>query len=114
MATYSVRCRDSACRHRRVLKRHPDTYVVVPKCAICGERKGWRIEGRAYNKRGLCSCSGPEMCKGQYFPHNPTHPLCEKHPRGEYNQLKRRGVADDEMPLDLLGESMKETDECPF
>jgi hypothetical protein len=50
-------------RHRRALKRLPDRYVVAPKCAICDERKEWRIEGRAYNKPGLCSCQDPEMCK---------------------------------------------------
>lgn len=46
MGTYSVRCRDSACRHRRV--------------------------------------------------------------------LKRQGVADDDIPLEFLGNPMKETDDVPF
>jgi hypothetical protein len=40
MTTYSIRCRNSRCRHRRVSKTHPDDYKIVPKCAACGERRG--------------------------------------------------------------------------
>jgi hypothetical protein len=112
MTTYSVRCRHRACRHRRVTKTHPDQYKVVPKCPACGERKGWRIEQRAYNKRGLCLCSGPAGNSGG-FPHRVTHPLCEHHPKGLYNQLKRQGVADDDMPLDVVTLPLQQG-ECPF
>jgi hypothetical protein len=114
MTTYSVRCKNSKCRHRRVTKKHPDDYKVVPKCAICGLRNGWRIEGREYNRRNTCPCGGPTACKGQEFPHNTTHPLCDHHPRGPYNQAKLRGVADEDIPLEHLGAPMKETDDCPF
>lgn len=110
MTTYSVRCRDSACRHRRVLKRHPDSYLIVPKCAICGQRKGWRIEQRAYNRRDLCSCG-----KSPLYPHRVgKYKFCDHHPRGYYNQAKRQGVADDDIPVEYLGQPMKETDDCPF
>jgi len=114
MATYSVRCKHKACRHRRVAKTHPEDYKVVPACPKCGHRKGWRIENRAYNKRGLCNCSGVEMVRGVRFPHRSTHPLCEENPNGERNQALRRGVKPDELPLELMGEVMKETDDCPF
>lgn len=101
MATFSVRCRHNACRHRRVSTIHPDDYKVVPRCPVCGNRKGWRIENRDYNKRGLCHCSGPDMSatgSGQHFPHRITHPLCDQHPHGFYNQARAKGVAHDDIP----------------
>lgn len=110
MSTYSVRCKDGYCRHRRVLKRHPDTYVIVPKCAICGQRKGWRIEPRGYNKADMCSCGQSPL-----YPHRVgKYKFCDHHPQGFYNQAKRRGVADDDIPLEVMGRTMKETDVCPF
>lgn len=113
MSTYSVRCRHQACRHRRVVRTHPDDYKVVPKCALCGHRKGWRIEGRAYNKRDLCDCGGPIGRDGP-IPHNTTHPMCQHHPEGVKNQMLRAGVTIDDVPLEHVGRQMKATDECPF
>jgi hypothetical protein len=81
-----------------VAATHPDEYKVVPRCAACGARAGWRIEQRAYNKRGLCRCAGPDMAFGRSFPHRTTHPLCDHHPHGYYNQARARGVAHDEIP----------------
>lgn len=98
VTTYSLRCRNSACRHRRVAATHPDDYKVVPRCPVCGATNGWRIEGRAYNRRGLCKCSGPEQAFGRWFPHRTTHPLCDQHPHGFYNQARAQGVAHDEIP----------------
>lgn len=98
MTTYSLRCRNRACRHRRVANTHPDEYKVVPRCPRCGQRKGWRIEARAYNQRKLCHCSGPEMVTGRHFPHRTHHPLCDHHPHGFYNQARARGVAHDDIP----------------
>lgn len=100
MTTYSLRCRNSACRHRRVAATHPDDYKVVPRCPVCGATKGWRIEGREYNRRGLCKCSGPEQAFGRWFPHRTTHPLCDEHPHGFYNQARAQGVAHEEIPSD--------------
>lgn len=99
MTTFSVRCKK--CRHRRVASTHPEDYKVVPKCEVCGARSGWRIENRQYNKRNLCRCSGPEMAFGRYFPHRTTHPLCDQHPHGFYNQARARGVAHDEIPSEF-------------
>jgi len=82
---------------------------------MCGNRKGWRIEQRDYNKRDLCDCNGPISAKGQTFPHNTTHPMCNQHPQGHYNQAKRAGIEDDDIPLDVMpSKTMKETDDCPF
>lgn len=109
MTTYSVRCRDSNCRHRRVSAKHPGDYKVVPRCSACGQRKGWRIEGRQYAKRDRCSCAG--------YPHphqRGTSKFCDHHPQGFYNQAKRRGVPDDDIPLEYIGRPMKEADACPF
>lgn len=114
MSTYSIRCRVDKCRHRRVSKTHPDDYVIVPPCEVCGSTNGWRIERRDYNKRDLCLCSGPLGRNNEPFPHNKTHPECDRHPQGFYNQAKRRGVADEDIPLEHLGIQMKETDDCPF
>lgn len=100
MTTYSVRCRNSHCRHRRVAGTHPDEYKVAPRCAVCDQRAGWRIEDRAYNQRGLCHCSGPDMASGRHFPHRNTHPLCDHHPHGFYNQARAMGVAPEDIPLE--------------
>lgn len=113
MSTYSIRCRNSACRHRRVTRVHPDEYIRVPRCAVCGKTSGWRIEDRAYNRRGLCRCDGPTMAGGKHFPHRTTHPLCDNNPDGERNQALRRGVPVDDLPLELMGEHCG-TDEAPF
>lgn len=99
MTTYSIRCRNHACRHRRVTSIHPDDYKVVPRCPRCGERKGWRIESRAFRRNQTrCWCSGPEMAFGRHFPHQPDHPLCDQHPHGFYNQARARGVAHEDIP----------------
>lgn len=101
MTTYSVRCRNYKCRHRRVVRTHPDEYKRVPACPVCGRRVGWRIEQRAYSKRNLCHCSGPEMTQvdGKMFPHKlAQHRFCDHHPHGFYNQARARGVAHEEIP----------------
>lgn len=113
MSTYSLRCRVDACRHRRVSKTHPDEYKITPPCPVCGSTKGWRIENRDYNKRNLCRCNGPIGRDGP-IPHKTSHPFCDQHPRGIYNQLRREGVPEEEIPLEYLGTPMKETDETPF
>lgn len=113
MTTYSVRCRHKACRHRRVVSTHPDDYKVVPECPACGERKGWRIENRAYNKRNLCHCTGPLGRDNDPFPHNKTHPCCDHHPSGIYNQAKQRGIADEDIPIEFGGLRIEEDEYCP-
>lgn len=115
MTTYSVRCRNAACRHRRVTETHPDDYKVVPACSACGKRAGWRVEGRAYNQRDLCNCSGPEVSQehGKPFPHRTHNPYCDQNPQGPRNQLKARGVTVEDMPLELMGEPCT-TEEAPF
>lgn len=108
--TYNVRCRNSKCRHRRVAKIHPDDYKVVPRCTACNERKGWRIENKQYNKRDICTCGQSPL-----YPHRKgKYKYCDHHPQGFYNQAKRQGVADDELPLDLLGRPLKPSETCPF
>lgn len=101
MSTWSVRCCNSACRHRRVAKTHPDEYKVVPRCTRCGQRKGWRIEARVYNQRQLCHCSGPEVATGRHFPHRTHHPLCDLNKHGFYNQARARGVAHEDVPYEF-------------
>lgn len=101
MTTYSVRCRNGKCRHRRVAETHPDEYKLIPKCQSCNKRVGWRIESRDYNKRNLCYCGGPMNPKtAMPYPHKKTHPMCDCHPLGYYNQAKARGVADEEIPAE--------------
>lgn len=109
MTTYSVRCRHNACRHRRVVHTHPDEYKVVPACPACGNRKGWRIEQRAYNKRDLCRCAGVVGRDGNY-PHNTTHPFCDQHPQGMINQMKRSGMSDQE----IAEYNDRQNGNCPF
>lgn len=98
MSTYSIRCRNCRCRHRRVVKIHPEDYKIIPACESCGKRAGWRIESREYNKRNLCRCDGPLGRDAMPFPHRPTHPMCDQHPFGFYNQAKRAGIDDCDIP----------------
>lgn len=114
MTTYSLRCRNGKCRHRRVGHIHPDDYKLVPRCTSCGLRSGWRIEGREYNKRNLCNCSGVVSERGN-FPHRKgRHPMCEFHPEGVANQARRAGVGMEDIPFEYLGTPMKEDQPCPF
>lgn len=109
MTTYSVRCRNSTCRHRRVATVHPDDYKRPPKCPCCGSTKGWRIELRQYSKRDRCTCSG--------YPHphqKASSKFCDHNPQGPYHQAKRHGASDDDIPLEYLGRKMKEDEPCPF
>lgn len=101
MTTYSIRCRHNACRHRMRSKKHPDDMQAVP-CPSCGNVKGWRLENREYNKRGLCHCEGPQLSQefGKGFPHRTTHPYCDHHPHGFYNQARARGVAHEDIPME--------------
>lgn len=85
----------------------------MPRCPVCGSTKGWRIEQRAYNKRGLCKCDGPTMTNGKHFPHRTTHPLCDNNPDGERNQVLQRGVSAEDLPLELMGTACTD-DEAPF
>lgn len=103
MTTYSVRCRNAQCRHRRVSTVHPDQYIATPRCAACGLQRGWRIEQRTYNKKKLCNCSGPAMLKAQQFPHKTTHHYCDQHPKGYYNQARHMGIPHDEIPVEFGG-----------
>jgi hypothetical protein len=106
--------------------KHPDEYVRPPKCEVCGsvkmvmrgkkkiERKyGWRIEGQ-YEKREVCRCNNV-VGKGGAFPHKKgEHAMCDHHPNGPYNQAKRAGIKDDDIPLEHMGRKMKNSDPCPF
>lgn len=95
-----------------MVRTHPDDMQAV-KCTACGHTKGWRIEQRAYNQRNLCTCSGPEIGQehGKYYPHQKTHPLCDHHPHGIYNQARAKGYDHDDIPLEYRPET---TDECSF
>jgi hypothetical protein len=98
MATYSLRCRNYLCRHRYVSHTFP--YKQPPACPVCLKKAGWRVEGRAYNKRNLCRCGGPIGRDGP-IPHNTGHPYCDHHPLGPYNQAKRAGVEDHDIPAEF-------------
>jgi hypothetical protein len=102
MTYYTVRCRNSKCRHRRNTKLHPDDQKLVWPCPICGQRKGWRIEAKLYNKRNLCNCSGVvDMERNREFTHRKgKHPSCDHHPEGIYNQARARGVPRDDIPAE--------------
>lgn len=110
MTTYSVRCRNSACRHRRVSPTHPDDYKQRYRCPSCKTFAGWRIEARAYNKRELCGCGMSPL-----YPHRRgKYKYCEHHPEGPYNQAKRQGVADDDIPLAYMPAKPCTSDTPPF
>lgn len=117
MASYPVRCRNGACRHRRQSKTHPFDYKKVPICLVCGQRAGWRIEHQAVDNRELCDCGGV-MGRVRSVRHKTSHPLCIKHPDGARNQLLRAGHKENELfdllPLDALGRKVGPDESCPF
>jgi hypothetical protein len=45
------------------------------------------------------------------YPHRTTHPFCDNNPRGPYNQLKRQGVKDSDMPFEVAAPVKGD---CPF
>lgn len=122
MKRYPVRCRNNKCRHRRLTSVHPDDYKVVPACLVCGERKGWRIEHQAVDKRELCECGGvvhlSTAHNARAVRHKIDHPMCLKNPEGARNHLLRAGCKESELfdllPLDALGRKMSENEPCPF
>jgi hypothetical protein len=93
------------------LHKHPDDYKVEQPCPACHKTAGWRIEQRQYNKRNLCTCGGPECIQinGENFPHRTTHPYCDQHPEGFYNQAKQRGIPDEDIPPEYVPARIKET-----
>jgi hypothetical protein len=97
---------------RRVSRVHP--IADDSKCPSCGSVKGWRIEQRTYNKRGLCYCSGPMGRDNCSFPHRVTHPCCDQHPNGYRNQALARGMTQQDIPLEYLGTRMAADADCPF
>lgn len=111
MASYSLRCRNYKCRHRRISKIHPDDAKLVYRCPSCKKKKGWRIENRAYNKKDLCTCG-----KVPLYPHRKgKHKYCTYHPEGIYNQAKRQGVPDEDIPYEHMPHrNMEEDEPCPF
>lgn len=60
------RCRCRQCDGRRTLTKHPDFYVRLPRCIVCGG-KDWRVDwyrtSRIEAKRTTC------FCIGRAFPH---------------------------------------------
>lgn len=112
MPTYSLRCRNAACRHRRTSKTHPDDYRRMPACEVCGAKKGWRIEScKSWHKHQACNC-GQVVGRDRPIPHNRWHPLCDQHPEGKRNQLLRQGVTEADLPIELMGKPCR--GDCPF
>lgn len=69
---FSVRCRNSKCRHRRMTTTHPDSFAAKKTvCKACGSTKGWRIELRLYVKNQVVC-----HCNGYWFPHRYNSPMC--------------------------------------
>jgi len=63
VSRYHVRCSNRACRARRVLSRHPDSYLRLPRCDSCG-RSGpgtWTIDPwltKRNTRLEGCTCAG--------------------------------------------------------
>jgi len=92
--------------------KHPDD-MQTEECPSCKNTKGWRLEARTYNKRNLCHCEGPQLSQelGKSFPHRVTHPYCDHHPMGFYNQARARGVAHEDIPTEYGGGKAEDEDE---
>lgn len=99
-----VRCRK--CEARRVLNRHPDNYLRPPKCRSCGHT-AYRVVTNY--PRPLCGCSG------YHFIHRKGSLLCEHHPEGFANRVRRmKGATKDDILDALLDCPGKVSIECPF
>lgn len=73
-------CRCSRCQTRRVLARHPLSYVVQPRCANCGARD-WRPD-KWMNERN----SKAMTCRGEcmHYPHRRGSRGCWYQANGEW------------------------------
>lgn len=76
---YHVRCGNSKCRQRRVLKMHPDEYIRLPACTACGTKKyyvsNWM--NRRNTKAVSCRCPGYMHCsEGGEWPHRKGSKYC--------------------------------------
>lgn len=91
---HHTRCR--SCGHRRKLKRHPDEYLIQPRCE-CGARS-WRLDNYRHRveleqiRRGLgryarCYCSGHALVLG--YPHRLGSVWCCYQSNGEPKTLER-------------------------
>lgn len=78
MSRVHVRCRNTACRAARVLKRHPETYERLPPCRSCGCREylanGWM--NRRDTKKMSCDCAGYVHLTNRVFPHRKGSLYC--------------------------------------
>lgn len=69
-----VRCSKAKCKARRVLPKHPDDYVRLPKCKGCGGKKYLVVKR---NKQLTCHCDG------YWFPHRDGSKWCKYNPNYE-------------------------------
>lgn len=80
MSRCHVRCCNSKCQTRRVLKAKPDLMRRLPKCTGCGGTKyriDWWMNGRDTRAMG-CSCAGYVHLTGraQWTIHRKGSPYC--------------------------------------
>lgn len=73
-------CRCRKCRTRRVLKRHPETYVTQPKCRHCGARDFAADLYRMAGKDAQLTCH--QDC--YHYPHRSGSLGCKFDKHGEY------------------------------
>lgn len=67
-------CRCKKCKRRKTLKRHPDNYVIVPKCS-CGNNT-WNIDNYRIKVEYKNSRINKCYCFVYKFPHRKSSGYC--------------------------------------
>lgn len=106
------------CFARKSLAKPPALYSAphyMPRCPTCGARK-WAIDKYRIRTelriREKCWCTGYPVLSSKGAAHTKGSKYCVHHPHGIYNQAKREGVSDADIPFEHIGR--KCGDECPF
>lgn len=87
-------CRCRKCQARKTLNRHPDNYIIIPRC-FCGARD-WRVDHYRMNKEYLKWRKEKCHCPGYDFPHRKGGGWCFHNSKrdfnddNEYNEFTRR------------------------
>lgn len=86
MRKYYARCKN--CDARRVLKKHLEDYLRIPKCRQCGDKR-YRAGYPNFRKPKQRTC----YCDGYYFPHRDGSGNCIDNPNRE-SWEKRKNKSD--------------------
>ncbi len=89
MSSYYLRCRNGKSMLSFGCDKEADSDDVLSAFEPRGKSGGGRAKFPRSSRTNLCRCEGPLGRDGTPFPHRVTHPFCDHHPLGPYNQSRR-------------------------